>query len=111
GLGYYARARHLHRAAQQIVREYGGELPREQELLTRLPGIGRSTAAAIISLAYGGRAAILDGNVKRVMSRVFAIAGRAGERSTEQLLWQCAEHCTPHAQVATYTQAIMDLGA
>jgi A/G-specific adenine glycosylase len=111
GLGYYARARHLHRAAQQIVRDHGGELPQELEQLTRLPGIGRSTAAAILALAHGRRATILDGNVKRVLSRVFGIAGRPGTRATEQLLWQCAERCTPRTHVATYTQAIMDLGA
>jgi A/G-specific adenine glycosylase len=111
GLGYYARARNLHRAAQQIVREHDGEVPRELQLLMGLPGIGRSTAAAIIALAYGGRAAILDGNVKRVMSRLFAIASPPGGRSTEQLLWHCAEQCTPEAEVAAYTQAIMDLGA
>ncbi len=111
GLGYYARARHLHRAAQQIVRDHGGELPLELAQLTRLPGIGRSTAAAILALAHGRRATILDGNVKRVLSRAFGIAGRPGTHATEQALWQCAERCTPSTDVATYTQAIMDLGA
>lgn len=111
GLGYYARARHLHHAAQLVMREHGGELPREVERLMQLPGIGRSTAAAIVALAYGRRAVILDGNVKRVMARLFAIDGTLGAAATERLLWAYAERCTPRAAVAAYTQAIMDLGA
>lgn len=112
GLGYYARARHLHQAAREVLRDYGGELPSDPEQLMRLPGIGRSTAAAIVALAYGRRATILDGNVKRVMTRLFAVDGAAGSAATEQRLWECAERCTPdEAAAAAYTQAIMDLGA
>jgi A/G-specific adenine glycosylase len=111
GLGYYARARHLHRAAQRVVSDYGGELPGEVKQLVQLPGIGRSTAAAIVALAHGRRAAILDGNVKRVMARLFAVDGQMGAAATEQQLWVHAERCTPHERVAAYTQAIMDLGA
>jgi A/G-specific adenine glycosylase len=111
GLGYYARARHLHLAAQQVVRDYGGQLPSDAEQLMRLPGIGRSTAAAIVALAHGRRATILDGNVKRVMARLFAVDGPSGAAATEQALWECAERCTPQEQVRAYTQAIMDLGA
>ena len=111
GLGYYARARHLHQAAQRIVRDHGGELPAEPERLMQLPGIGRSTAAAIVALAHGRRATILDGNVKRLMARLFAVDGAAGAAATEQRLWECAERCTPDDAAAAYTQAIMDLGA
>lgn len=111
GLGYYSRARNLQRAAQVIVREHGGQLPAELPALQRLPGIGRSTAAAIIALAHDQRATILDGNVRRVLSRYFALGGRPGERASEQLLWHQAEACTPANDVAVYTQAIMDLGA
>ena len=111
GLGYYSRARNLHRAAQMVVSEYGGLFPSEAQGLMSLPGIGRSTAAAILSLAFERRATILDGNVKRVLARYFAIEGSPSERAVEQQLWQRAEDCTPHAQPATYTQAIMDFGA
>jgi A/G-specific adenine glycosylase len=111
GLGYYSRARNLHRAAQCIIAEHGGELPEAPEALAALPGIGRSTAAAIAAIAYGRRAAILDGNVRRVLSRYFGIEGPRGARATELELWQRAEACTPEAHVGTYTQAIMDLGA
>lgn len=111
GLGYYSRARNLQRAAQHVVAEHGGELPRDVDALEQLPGIGRSTAAAIVALSCGRRASILDGNVRRVLSRVFGIDGVAGTRATEQRLWQQAEACTPHSEVATYTQAIMDFGA
>ena len=111
GLGYYARARNLHRAAQAVVREYGGRFPEELEQVMRLPGIGRSTAGAILALSSGRRYAILDGNVKRVLSRCFGVAGNPGEPSVERTLWSIAEACTPVERVANYTQGIMDLGA
>jgi A/G-specific adenine glycosylase len=111
GLGYYSRARNLHAAAQRLVGEHDGVLPGELEALAALPGIGRSTAAAIIALAFDRRASILDGNVKRVLARYFAIEGAPGQRATEQELWRRAEQCTPHADFAVYTQAIMDFGA
>jgi A/G-specific adenine glycosylase len=111
GLGYYSRARNLQRAAQQVVRDCGGELPKERALLAQLPGIGRSTAAAILALTGGRREAILDGNVKRVLARYFGIDGAPGQRTTERELWERAEHCTPASDVAVYTQAIMDFGA
>ena len=111
GLGYYARARNLHRCAQRIANEHGGEFPRDIEAVAALPGIGRSTAAAILAFAYGQHHAILDGNVKRVLSRHRAIAGWPGEKAVEQKLWQLAEQLTPARQVQAYTQAIMDLGA
>jgi A/G-specific adenine glycosylase len=111
GLGYYARARNLHRAAQQVRDLHGGEFPREYEAVAALPGIGRSTAGAILALSGGARHAILDGNVKRVLARCFGIEGNAATRAIEQRLWALAEHCTPAEGVDTYTQAIMDLGA
>jgi A/G-specific adenine glycosylase len=111
GLGYYSRARNLHRAAQRVVSEHGGKLPGEVEALAELPGIGRSTAAAIVALAFGRRASILDGNVKRVLARYFAIDAPPGRSSTERELWHRAEQCTPHTDISVYTQAIMDLGA
>jgi len=111
GLGYYARARNLQRAAQRIRDEHGGELPRSFAALAALPGIGRSTAGAILALAHGERFAILDGNARRVLARYFAVAGNSAESAVAGRLWQLAERCTPPAQVAAYTQAIMDLGA
>jgi len=111
GLGYYSRARNLQRAAQRIVCEHGGELPSQLEALQGLPGIGRSTAAAIVALAHDRRATILDGNVRRVLSRYFGVGGNPAERATQQILWRHAQQCTPERQVATYTQAMMDLGA
>lgn len=111
GLGYYARARNLHRAADIVVREYSGELPQQIELLRSLPGIGRSTAGAILSLAMSQRQAILDGNVKRVLTRFHAIEGWPGKRNVETTLWDLADRHTPDTRVASYTQAIMDLGA
>jgi A/G-specific adenine glycosylase len=111
GLGYYSRARNLHCAAQRVVSEHGGELPGELEALAELPGIGRSTAAAIVALAFERRASILDGNVKRVLARYFAIDGPPGESATERELWSRAEQCTPQSNIAVYTQAIMDFGA
>ncbi len=111
GLGYYARARNLHRAAMRVRDEHGGELPRSYEALAALPGIGRSTAGAILALTTDARLPILDGNARRVLARYFAVAGGRGERLTEKRLWALAERCTPDRQVADYTQAIMDLGA
>ena len=111
GLGYYSRARNLHRSAQLCVARHGGDLPQEFEALAALPGIGRSTAAAILAQACGQRCAILDGNVKRVLSRFHAIGGWAGAASVQRKLWKCAEMHTPYERLADYTQAIMDLGA
>lgn len=111
GLGYYRRARFLHRAAQVCVTQHSGELPRDFESLAALPGIGRSTAGAILAQAYGLRFPILDGNVKRVLTRYHGIAGHPGEREIEKQLWQRADAHTPAEHTADYTQAIMDLGA
>ncbi len=111
GLGYYARARNLHRAAQQIAVEHGGGFPDDIAVVQALPGVGRSTAGAILSLSQGQRHAILDGNVKRVLARCFAIEGWAGERAVERRLWELADTCTPPERVRDYNQAMMDLGA
>ena len=111
GLGYYSRARNLHRTAQSIASEFGGVFPAEQAVLERLPGIGRSTAAAIVSLSFGRRAAILDGNVKRVFARHFGIEGYPGAAPVEALLWDYADAMLPVRGVAAYTQGLMDLGA
>lgn len=111
GLGYYARARNLHKTAKTIHQEYAGEFPSTLEGLESLPGIGRSTAGAILSLSMQKRAPILDGNVKRVLSRFKAVEGWSGQSHTLNRLWQLAEAYTPQQQVAEYTQAMMDLGA
>ena len=111
GLGYYARARNLHTAAQLICTEHGGRFPREFETVAALPGIGRSTAGAILALSAAQRHPILDGNVKRVLARYHAVTGWPGERRTAARLWILAEAHTPVTGVARYTQAIMDLGA
>jgi len=111
GLGYYARARNLHRTAVAIQHDHGGCFPMEIETMQELPGIGRSTAAAILALSTGQRHAILDGNVKRVLARYHAVTGWSGQAAVEKKLWALAEHHTPRARVAHYTQAIMDLGA
>ena len=111
GLGYYARGRNLHRAALIIVEKYHGEFPREFEQIIELPGIGRSTAAAICSLVYHQRRAILDGNVKRVLSRFCGIEGWTGNKKVEEQLWQQAEVLLPASDVAIYTQSLMDMGA
>ena len=111
GLGYYARARNLHRAASVVMQEHGGTLPRSLAEIAALPGIGRSTAAAIAAQAFGARAAILDGNAKRVHARHWRVDGPAGAKATVDALWERAETCTPNRRVADYTQAIMDLGA
>ena len=111
GLGYYARARNLQKAAIQVMEDHGGEFPRDQEALEALPGIGRSTAAAIIAQAWNQRAVILDGNVKRVLARYHAVPGWPGQTATLNALWQHAEDHTPNTRPRDYTQAIMDLGA
>lgn len=110
GLGYYARARNLHRTAQQI-RSFGGVFPRTVQQLTELPGIGRSTAGAIMSIAFRQSEPILDGNVKRVVARFHGIAGWSGERKVVDELWRLSALYTPVERVADYTQAMMDLGA
>ena len=111
GLGYYTRARNLQKTAQIVMREHGGEFPRNVDALSELPGIGRSTAGAIASLSMGLRAPILDGNVKRVLARYQAQQGYPGEPKVAAQLWQLAEQLTPHERVNHYTQAMMDLGA
>ena len=111
GLGYYARARNLYRAAQQVVENHDGEFPRGVDALAGLPGIGRSTAGAIASISMDIRAPILDGNVKRVLARFFAVSGWPGEKKVENRLWQLAESLTPACRVRDYTQVMMDLGA
>ncbi len=111
GLGYYSRARNLHKAAVIVCSQHNGEFPTHIEGMEALPGIGRSTAGAILSLSHNQPHAILDGNVKRVLSRYHAIAGWPGETHTLQQLWQHAEHHLPAARNAEYTQAMMDMGA
>ncbi len=111
GLGYYSRARCLHKAAQQIHIEYENMLPKNLEKLKQLPGIGLSTAGAILALAYEERYPILDGNVKRVLCRYYAIEGSPADKKVEAELWHLAEQLLPHTRIAAYTQAIMDLGA
>ncbi|MFV1973356.1 MAG: A/G-specific adenine glycosylase [Thiohalobacterales bacterium] len=111
GLGYYARARHLHAAARIIMEVHGGKFPEEFAAVIRLPGIGRSTAGAILSLAAGQRHPILDGNVKRVLTRFHALTGWPGQTAAQNRLWELAGKATPRHRVAAYTQAIMDLGA
>lgn len=111
GLGYYARARNLHRCAQQIVAVHGGIFPKTAAELAELPGIGRSTAAAIAAFSFGQRAAILDGNVKRVLCRVFGISGFPGSAPVDRKLWELAETLLPESAIEAYTQGLMDLGA
>ncbi len=113
GLGYYARARNLHRCAQTIVDEHGGAFPRQPEAIASLPGIGRSTANAIAVFSFGARTAILDGNVKRVLCRTHGIEGFPGTPAVEKRLWTLAESLLPAraADTGTYIQAQMDLGA
>ncbi|HAD44451.1 MAG TPA: A/G-specific adenine glycosylase, partial [Alcanivorax sp.] len=111
GLGYYARARNLHKAARQLVDEYGGDFPDTVEEVATLPGIGRSTAGAILAQSRGVRAPILDGNVKRLLSRLHAVPGWPGKKPVENRLWELAEQYTPDRRLADYTQAVMDLGA
>ena len=111
GLGYYARARNLHKAASVLVEKFNGEFPQTVEEVASLPGIGLSTAGAIISLSHQQRAVILDGNVKRVLARFYAVNGVATESATQKQLWEYAEINTPAARVHHYNQAMMDLGA
>ncbi|MGH8260068.1 MAG: A/G-specific adenine glycosylase, partial [Steroidobacteraceae bacterium] len=110
GLGYYARARNLHRAARVVRDSLGGRFPDDFAAIAGLPGIGRSTAGAILALSRGARHPILDGNVRRVLSRYFGIGGDPSSRAVVEQLWVRADQCTPQAHIATYTQAIMDLG-
>lgn len=111
GLGYYARARHLHRAAGLIQERHGGDFPTAIAELGALPGIGRSTAGAVLSLALGQHHPILDGNVKRVLARCFGVAGWPGQTAVQARLWRLAEQLTPAERVGTFNQAMMDLGA
>ena len=111
GLGYYARARNLHRCAQQIAAVHAGNFPNSTEQLIELAGIGRSTAAAIAAFAFGQRAAILDGNVKRVLCRQFGVEGFPGATAVDRSLWTLAESLLPSSEIEAYTQGLMDLGA
>jgi A/G-specific adenine glycosylase len=111
GLGYYSRAKNLHRCAQVVVAEHGGEFPVTSVALAELPGIGRSTAAAIAAFCFGERVAILDGNVKRVLARVLAFEGDLGEARPERELWAEATALLPASDIGPYTQGLMDLGA
>ncbi len=111
GLGYYSRARNLHAAARIVTQDHQGRFPGSSADIARLPGIGRSTAAAIAALSYGERCAILDGNVKRVLARHGAIAGWPGDKQVEARLWQRAEALLPDTGIESYTQGMMDLGA
>ena len=116
GLGYYSRARNLHRCAQIVVQQHGGQFPQQAALLQTLPGIGRSTAAAIASLCFGERVAILDANVKRVLTRLLAFEGDLAQAAQERALWALAQDLVPHERagakaMARYTQGMMDLGA
>ncbi|MEO1575363.1 MAG: A/G-specific adenine glycosylase [Pseudomonadota bacterium] len=111
GLGYYARGRNLHKAAQAIVSDHNGACPDSAEAWEALPGVGRSTAAAIVAQAFGKREAILDGNVKRVLTRYHGVRGWPGKTDVEKALWEHAWEHTPHERLCDYTQAIMDLGA
>lgn len=111
GLGYYARARNMHKAAKMLVDELDGEFPLSLEGVCELPGIGRSTAAAILSISRGAQTAILDGNVKRVLARFHAVPTWPGEKKTEQAMWELAEAYMPSERCGDYTQAMMDLGA
>jgi len=111
GLGYYTRAHNLLKAARIVVAQHGGDVPRDFESLVALPGIGRSTAGAILALAHGQRRAILDGNARRVLARMHAVEGWPGKAVVSRTLWSLAETNTPSERVRDYTQAIMDLGA
>jgi A/G-specific adenine glycosylase len=111
GLGYYSRARNLHKTAQRIATDHGGVFPNDFTVIQSLPGIGRSTAAAIVSFAFDQVQTILDGNVKRVLARHFMLSGWTGSKKVEQQLWQLAESLLPKQGMVAYTQGIMDLGA
>ncbi len=111
GLGYYSRARNLHRAAQMVMDRFSGVFPADPALLAELPGIGRSTAAAISAFSFGTRAAILDGNVKRVLTRWAGIEGHPSQKAVEHRLWALAESLLPASDLTAYTQGLMDLGS
>jgi A/G-specific adenine glycosylase len=111
GLGYYSRARNLQAAARRVVSEHGGQLPREVDQLLKLPGVGRYTAGAVASIAFGRRAPILDGNVLRVLCRVDKIMSDPRDRDTQALLWRRAEEILPKSQVGEFNSALMELGA
>jgi len=111
GLGYYARARNLHKAAKVIAEQYSGRFPTTFDDVVALPGIGRSTAGAILAFSTSQRHPILDGNVKRVLARFYEVEGWYGKKEVENKLWELADDNTPNKDVATYTQAIMDFGA
>ena len=111
GLGYYARARNLHRTAQVVVREHDGKFPKTNHELESLPGIGRSTAGAILSLGFGIRAPILDGNLKRVFSRQIGLETWPGSSTAQNKLWALIDHLTPEFRVGPFNQALMDIGA
>ncbi|MGD8378295.1 MAG: A/G-specific adenine glycosylase [Gammaproteobacteria bacterium] len=111
GLGYYSRARNLHRAARTLRDDHAGRFPTDLESVMALPGVGRSTAGAILALSRNQRHPILDGNVRRVLARFHAVPGWPGRAPVERRLWELAEQHTPQVRVAAYTQAIMDLGA
>jgi A/G-specific adenine glycosylase len=111
GLGYYARARNLHRTAQRVIREHDGQIPADPEMIRQLPGVGRYTAGAVLSFAYGQDAAILDTNAARVLARVFKVRSRGNRSRLQQRLWVIAEAVTPKGRAARFNQAIMDLGA
>jgi A/G-specific adenine glycosylase len=111
GLGYYARSRNLHRAARTMVQQHGGRVPRDPAAIRALPGVGRYTASAVRSFAFGDRAAILDTNAARVLQRVFGVRGDRRTGRVERRLWALAEAVTPDTRVYDFNQAIMDLGA
>jgi A/G-specific adenine glycosylase len=111
GLGYYARARNLYRAARQLRKEHNGRVPDDPNLIRRLPGIGRYTAGAVLSFAFGKDAAILDTNAARVLARVFAVRRRGARNALQRRLWRLAETVTPAGKADQFNQAIMDLGA
>jgi len=110
-MGYYSRARNLHRASQTILNHFGGKIPNNLKDLLSLTGIGRSTAGTILSIAFNKEAPILDGNVKRVLSRIFAISGDPGKGKTQELMWHLSESLIPKGHSNSYNQALMDLGA
>jgi len=111
GLGYYARARNLHATAKRVVSEHDGRLPDDADTIRRLPGVGRYTAGAVLSIAYGRDAAILDTNAARVLARVFRVSARGSKSRAQRRLWAVAEAVTPAGRADVFNQAIMDLGA
>ncbi|WP_281647706.1 A/G-specific adenine glycosylase [Parendozoicomonas sp. Alg238-R29] len=111
GLGYYSRARNLHKAARMVIDDFGGKFPQNLDDLQKLPGVGRSTAGAIASISMGIRAPILDGNVKRVLARLHAVEGWPGKSSVAKELWLISEKYTPNERLPAWTQAMMDMGA